>query len=105
MPPPMAVMAAMTMTPRRSKPPVTCREHSAHREDGDTHKIKEIKDHTSSHDAERQNPSAAGGLAHPHWQPTWPAGVRSSDLVRPCHFNSLSVFSASLAMHRGPTIA
>jgi hypothetical protein len=44
--------------------------------------------------------SDAGGPAHPHWQPTWPARVRSGVLVRPCHFNSLCVFCASLAMHR-----
>jgi hypothetical protein len=29
--------------------------------------------------------SDAGGLAHPHWQPTWPARVRSGVLVRPRH--------------------
>ena len=32
----------------------------------------------------RQTPelSEAGGPAHPNWQPTWPARIRSSDLVR-----------------------
>ncbi len=44
--------------------------------------------------------SDAGGPAHPHWQATWPARVRSSDLVRPRHFNRLGVFYASFAMHR-----
>src|SRR5215510_15549765 len=46
--------------PQEIQPPATRREHAAHREDGNAHKVEEIKDHTSSHNAERRRSAAAG---------------------------------------------
>ena len=39
--------------PQEIQPPATRREHSAHREDGNAHKVEKIKDHTLAHNAER----------------------------------------------------